>query len=511
MNAAKRLPKVIGLSTSLRNARSNVGSDGLVADVRGKGTRSELHAYLRERSRPVRDGTIRAPSDQRPVQTHGCFNSEKRRPHGPLSNSALAMAAALWGAKNQGVDIDHVDLSQYFPPHGEPVDLEVLKKQLETADGFLLSGPVYFGDRSSVAQSFIEMARSEKRLREYLRGKIYAGVAVGAKRNGGQETTLVYQMLDMMNLGLLAVGNDSETTSQYGGTGKAGDVGTMVDDDYGLDTSVGAGNRLGRIVQLSSMAKGYRLKGKLRVSVWLLQDKDQLAYKTIRFLADKLQPDKVQVHIMDFTERYIHRCIACDICPTHVDVDGEYRCVIKHDEDLFHKDHAKLIDADAILLAAYSPEDRENVKSVYQKFIERTRYLRRGDYVLSDILVAPLVLEDVGSQENMHMRIMTSMIRHHTIMHCPVIGRLWRGQLLNQSDVLSKLKGFFDDAAHLTAGRLTRARLAEGQAETTYNPLGYDWSVEGDKEETVIRKREAATRLRREKLSEDGKSRLVSR
>ena len=48
-----------------------------------------------------------------------------------------------------------------------------------------------------------------------------------AKRNGGQETTLVYQLIDMINLNMLGVGNDSASTSQYGGTVVAGDVGTM--------------------------------------------------------------------------------------------------------------------------------------------------------------------------------------------------------------------------------------------------------------------------------------------
>ena len=38
---------------------------------------------------------------------------------------------------------------------------------------------------------------------------------------------MIYQLHDMMDLGFLGVGNDYETTSQYGGTGHAGDIGTM--------------------------------------------------------------------------------------------------------------------------------------------------------------------------------------------------------------------------------------------------------------------------------------------
>ena len=56
--------------------------------------------------------------------------------------------------------------------------------------------------------------------------------------------------MDMLNLGLLTVGNDSETTSQYGGTGLAGDIGTMPQDDYGLETAMGTGRRIARMIKM---------------------------------------------------------------------------------------------------------------------------------------------------------------------------------------------------------------------------------------------------------------------
>ena len=74
----------------------------------------------------------------------------------------------------------------------------LLKAALRRADGILLSTPVYFGDRSSLSQRFIETIRSDAALCRDLAGRIYAGLAVGAKRNGGQETTLIYQMMDMV-------------------------------------------------------------------------------------------------------------------------------------------------------------------------------------------------------------------------------------------------------------------------------------------------------------------------
>jgi hypothetical protein len=54
-------------------------------------------------------------------------------------------------------------------------------------------------------------------------------------------------------------------------------------------------------------------------------------------------------------------------------------------DDFFVKHHSELLDADAILVGAYCPEDRSTVKSVYQQFIERTRYLRRDNYAFEDL------------------------------------------------------------------------------------------------------------------------------
>ena len=63
--------------------------------------------------------------------------------------------------------------------------------------------------------------------------------------------------------------------------------------------------------------------------------------------------------------------------------------------------------------AVYSPRDRSGLESVYQEFMERTRYLRRGDYVFTDRLVVPLVVAELGSAEHLDIRMLTSFIRHH--------------------------------------------------------------------------------------------------
>ena len=191
-----------------------------------------------------------------------------------LSNSEIALVAALWGARQKGADIDHIPLADHFPASGETVDLDGLKAAIRRADAVLLATPVYFGDRGSVAQRFVELLRSDESLNREVQGKLYAGIAVGAKRNGGQETTLIYAMLDMINVGLLAVGNDSDTTSQYGGTVHAGDIGTAPKDKYGIDTSIGTGRRIANVAIEAKAAQHAKLEDLPRMDFWLLQDKD---------------------------------------------------------------------------------------------------------------------------------------------------------------------------------------------------------------------------------------------
>ena len=130
------------------------------------------------------------------------------------------------------------------------------------------------------------------------------------------------------------MGNDSETTSQYGGTGWAGDIGTMPKDEYGQDTSMGTGRRVARVAAMLHMAAGQALLGRPRVAFWILQDQGDKALRFVRSLVDSgkfpLEP-----HIHALSGKKIVRCLACDVCPTNVDLDNVYRCIIKSKSDAF--------------------------------------------------------------------------------------------------------------------------------------------------------------------------------
>ncbi|MEC7641605.1 MAG: NAD(P)H-dependent oxidoreductase, partial [Nitrospinota bacterium] len=408
--------KILGVAASLRNARWGIGPEKLIKDIQEIKTQKSLFEFLQKEADIHLNQFVEAGrKDGIPFdQLYG--NLRRKRSESGLSNSEIILAAALWAARQNGAEIDYLSLTDHFSMTREVRNQEALKEKLLQADGILLSTPVYFGDRGSLAHDFIEIIKADDELVRSFSEKVYGGLAVGAKRNGGQETTLIYQLLDMVNLGSFGVGNDSESTSQYGGTSHAGDVGTGAKDTYGLNTSIGTGKRVASIANLLQAGETHQLKNKARIQFWILQDHEDKAENLLKKIILESKT-LCNPEIINLTSAEIKRCIACDICPTHIDIDEIYRCIIhKSPLDELETHHAKFVDVDAIIPVVYSGKDMETRQSNYQRFIERTRYLRRGDYLFTNVLTAPLVFEEVETQENMHIRMLTSMIRHHTIL-----------------------------------------------------------------------------------------------
>lgn len=478
--------KILGISASLRNARRGKGNETLVKDIMEADSREALQAFITQQAAQHLKNFEDAGRKENLPFDKMYTNLKKQKGNKGLSNSEVALVAALWNAKEFGVEIDHVSLAEYFTESGEK-NLDELKNKLKDADGFIISTPVYFGDRGSLSQSLIDLIRSDKSLKASFHGKVYAGIAVGAKRNGGQETTLIYQLMDMLNCGAMGVGNDSETTSQYGGTGVAGDVGKMPEDAYGLATAMGTGRRMARVIRLLELSQNHDYTVKPRVQFWILQDKDHIAEEFVADIIPKLSG--IDASVVNLGASYIMRCLGCDICPTHIDVDEEYRCIIKSKKDVFLDIHSLFTEADSIIPVVFSPKDRSGIVSNYQKFIERTRYLRRGDYVFSDLLVAPLVIDEVGANENLHIRLVTSMMRHHTIVSRPLVANYYDGKFLNKPEILEGLNRATELIVKTTVGRV---RLySKDMGDMNYNPVGYVLSVVKDKEDIKLRKREA--------------------
>ena len=498
----KNHPKLLGIAASLRNARWGIGNQKLINSLKSIGTEKELVEFLATESELHLENFLKSGRAENKSFLEIYSNLKKNKGDKGLSNSEVALAASLWAALQNNVDIDHISLPEYFPASGQTRNLDCLKEKLIAADGLLISGPVYFGDRGSLTHSLIDLIRHDSELRHQLQKKVYAGIAVGAKRNGGQETTLIYQMWDMINLGFLAVGNDSDTTSQYGGTGHAGDVGTMHKDSYGLQTAMGTGHRIASLIRKLSYRR--EIKGKIKMLFLILQDRNNEVQAKVEKLLKPFSGE-VDATIINITGKRILRCLACDFCPTHIDVDEVYRCIINSTKDDLKSLHEELLHHDVIVPVVLSLNEASEIVNNYQTFIERTRYLRRGDYVFSNQLVAPLTFEEVGVRENYSMRIMTSMLRHHTVMSKPIIGHIYNDELLNRSQIENDFRELIASAKQLTAARL--AEVVEGEA-SKYNPVGYILSSAQDAENEALNLRKVTKQARYSRLREQAKARL---
>lgn len=498
-------PLIVGFSASLRNARNREGSRELVRDIIGLADRQALEAYLTEQGNLHLEQFYNAGREEGVPFDQLYAELKKMGGRKGLSNSEVCLAAALWGAHSVGAEVEDVPLADFFRSDGSHRDEQALREVLLAADGVIIATPVYFGDRSSLSQNLIEFIRRDSELSERLKGKVYGGTTVGAKRNGGQETALIYQMHDMMDIGMLGVGNDFETTSQYGGTGHAGDVATMSKDEYGLNTCIGVGRRVARVALYHKESTRFELKDKVKIGLWVLQDKAGALLDHLRPMLDKLG-ERAEVKIMSLEDSHIMPCMACDICPSRVGPDEEFRCIRGRKDDLSRL-HQDLLDCDVIIPAMYSPLDREGLSSIYQNFLERTRYIRRGDYAFSNKLLVPLVVGEVGTNENLNLRMTTSLIRHHTVLQRPIMGWVHDGVMLNEDAVAAGLEAAADNGTRLLTGYV--ASVAKDHKVSLYKPIGYVLSMTKDKLDSTMKAREEAVAMRLAKMEEMFQTRLV--
>ena len=503
-----RKPLILGLGASLRSARWGEGAKRLVEQLYQLDSENALNKFLERESNLHLENFLQA--GRRDGLSFDEIYKKLKKAEGDkgLCNSEVILSASLWSALKEGCDIEFRSIAEFFTSQSKKKkNIEQLRSLLLRADGLILSTPVYFGDHSSLAGDCIRFITQDDELSKKVKGMSYAGLAVGAKRNGGQETTLVYQIIDMLNIDMLAVGNDSETTSQYGGTSHAGDVGTAWKDYYGIWTSMGVGRRVAKVSHLLLYANNKELKSKLRVGFWLTQDYNGFARKQIEELVSKYK-EEIDAYIFDVSKETMHRCLACDICPKSTDDDLKYRCLIQSPNDFFKRCHESILNVDAIVPVAYVPNERiRHFNTSYQVFNERLRYLRRGDYVFTDYAVAPFVFEEIGANDCMRVRMITSMIRQHTIMTRPIVGHILNGEILNFEQLESVWKLFLEHAKRLTVGRLVRTLIEDHTP--VYNPVGYVLSADKEKDDNQLQMRYYYCKQRQKKLKAIAEQRVA--
>jgi multimeric flavodoxin WrbA len=387
-----------------------------------------------------------------------------RRQKNKFTNTEICQAVALWGAKAEGAEVAYFNLKRLFPqadgPRGlaaendpvlrdylsvDPESEAALINELSRAQGLILGSPVYFGDRSSVANKFLQLLGGSA----HLEGKVVGAVSAGAKRNGGQETTNVFLLDEARQAGAIVVGN-GPSTSQYGGTVVAGDIGSALSDEWGLATCVGTGRRVAIAGGLA--ARESKLKKPLQVLALITMD-DSHRSLSKRLRALLTSQSRVSVEVVELVDRRIERCIGCRICPVSntLEQPENYGCIIEDSEDAMDVLHSKMKAADAILLAGM--KSREKLTYRYQAFTERTRFIRRNNFELTNMPFASFTVEDAlaTADNRFHLRAMVSYLRHNALILPPIREIHAQGKTLVEGAVA--LSDFLDTAERIAANR----------------------------------------------------------
>lgn len=332
-------------------------------------------------------------------------------------------------------------------------------KSINICEGIMLVTPVYFGDRSSVANKAMQIASR----RGLLKDKIFGAASVGAKRNGGQETAVIYSLVDAMAQGALVVGN-GPPTSQYGGTAVGGRRGTVASDIWGLKTTYGVGARITQVGEIC--AKGLQNPQDLPVRILILltmDNQDQALRSFMEEYLEDVNADQninakfVLVNVLDYS---IYRCLGCGSCPgsnkiepdERPTIDYHAKCIIQRKGDTMDEIHKEMIQADGILIAGLNTKDADKLLYSYQVLVERTRFIRRDNFELTNKLISAFTLTQVGSQTNsLHqLKTITSYIRHNVPIAKPIDAVMFNGEVLH--DGMEDFKKFVKWAAQLRDG-----------------------------------------------------------
>lgn len=374
------------------------------------------------------------------------LNKSIERMNTIFSNSDISIAHALFGAKQYGASIDLVCITDIFEHKKVDIYYDLMKyesiddineidslsidenkfhellKKVEESDGVILGTPVYFGDRSSIANKFLQLTQKYKTLKD----KAFGVVSVGAKRNGGQETTNIYTLQEAMAQGAVVVGNGPKT-AQYGGTVWAGDVGKAIIDDFGLETCYGVGRQVAQLSEIISKGKSGNLEQKLKITFLLTMDtKDKKYEEILANYVNNIDTLNVEVIIYNLINDTIYRCIACNLCPSPKmmeklkDEEYPYHCVIQTKKDNMKQIQEQLVHSDCIVFVGVNTTD--DLIYRYQAFMERTRFIRHDDFELTNVPAVGMLINELGATNNQihNVKVLTSFIRHNTFFLKPI-------------------------------------------------------------------------------------------
>ena len=331
---------------------------------------------------------------------------EEAAQSGRICNTEGCGVAVAYGAQKEGITPRYLRLNEFIDRDGEVRRAGELLSLLASAHAYVFLTPVYFGDRSSLVHDLMLLMKREGL---DLTGKVSAVASVGAKRNGGQETTNIFTLHSLMQMNSLVVGN-GPPTSQYGGTAVGGNMGAVATDHFGLHTSIGVGYRIARAIEL------LRTPASQPPTITFCVLEDTTDRRLLRYLNDKLPslPESAHWRVLDTVDMDFDQCQACDTCPKRRNA-RDFKCRTTTDD--MKTVHQLLIDSDGLIPCGINEEKEADKLSNHQRFTERTRYLRRDNFRLSDRVFLPLSINQLFADSSYEMRVLTALVRHNTIGH----------------------------------------------------------------------------------------------
>ncbi len=122
-------------------------------------------------------------------------------------------------------------------------DMQELTKKVADADGIIMGSPVYFGNITGLAKSFIDRLRPLRNVHAF-KYKVCGAITTGGFRNGGQETA-IHSIYDFFLIqGGIVVGDD-RPTAHYGAIG----VGDTKDDEIAVTTCRNLARRMSDVLK----------------------------------------------------------------------------------------------------------------------------------------------------------------------------------------------------------------------------------------------------------------------
>lgn len=112
--------------------------------------------------------------------------------------------------------------------------------------GIIVGTPIYMGNMTSLCKAFLDHCIVFRRQKFALGGKVGGVVAVGAGRNGGQETALHGVQASLLCQEMIVVG-DGQPTSHFGATLVNDGKDSIAGDDVGIATAKNLGRHVAEV------------------------------------------------------------------------------------------------------------------------------------------------------------------------------------------------------------------------------------------------------------------------